>query len=172
MISTSHDSRPTKLAQLVGLGFASPCARWYRDPRQRSNPGPSEIKKVSRRSMSPSWRLAKQSLLSPENLSRRAARQMLKRKSPGRGTTGASAALPACRSDRRMCIVGGRNDATAIMRQFSLGCNLYLKINHECAKTGESQGRPATQPRRLPRSSEEMNERCPFVLVQKVQFPR
>src|SRR5271169_914866 len=37
---------------------------------------------------------------------------------PRSGTTGASAALPACRSDRRMCIVGGRNDAADIMRQF------------------------------------------------------
>ena len=58
-------------------------------------------------------------------------------KSPGRGTTGASAALPACRSDRRMCIVGGRNDATGIMRQFCLGCNLYLKINHELREPGK-----------------------------------
>jgi len=46
--------------------------------------------------------------------------------------------LPACRSDRRMCIVGGRNDATDIMRQFWLGCNLYLKINHELRESAES----------------------------------
>jgi len=49
--------------------------------------------------------------------------------------------LPACRSDRRMCIVGGRNDATDIMRQFWLGCNLYLKINHELWESAESAGR-------------------------------
>ena len=53
-------------------------------------------------------------------------------KSPGRGTAGASAALPACRSDRRMCIVGGRNDAAGILRQFYLECNLHLNINYEC----------------------------------------
>jgi hypothetical protein len=57
---------------------------------------------------------------------------MAAQKSPGRGTTGASAALPACRSDRRMCIVGGRNDAAAILQQFYLECNLHLKINYEC----------------------------------------
>ena len=51
---------------------------------------------------------------------------------PRSGTTGASAALPACRSDRRMCIVGGRNDAAGILRQFYLECNLHLNINYEC----------------------------------------
>src|SRR5271165_5503714 len=59
---------------------------------------------------------------------------------PRSGTAGASAALPACRSDRRMCIVGGRNDATGIMRRFWLGCNLYLRINHELRKSAESAG--------------------------------
>jgi hypothetical protein len=66
------------------------------------------------------------------NLSRRTTRQLPVQKSPGRGTTGASAALPACRSDRRMCIVGGRNDAAGILRQFYLECNLHLNINYEC----------------------------------------
>ena len=50
---------------------------------------------------------------------------------PRPGTTGASAALPACRSDRRMCIVGGHNDAADILQQFYLDCNLYLSLNHE-----------------------------------------
>jgi len=31
-----------------------------------------------------------------------------------------------------MCIVGGRNDAADILRQFYQECNLHLNINHEC----------------------------------------
>jgi hypothetical protein len=68
-------------------------------------------------------------------------------KSPGRGTAGASAALPACRSDRRMCIVGGRNDAAGILQQLYLECNLHLKINYECStRLNEGEGEAAVLP--------------------------
>jgi hypothetical protein len=46
---------------------------------------------------------------------------------PRPGVAGASAALPACRSDRRICIVGGHNDATSIVRPFYSSCNSYFK---------------------------------------------
>jgi hypothetical protein len=63
---------------------------------------------------------------------------------PRPGTTGASAALPACRSDRRMCIVGGRNDAADILQQFYLDCNLYLSVKHDYGHPVEQEEDEAT----------------------------